>query len=61
MAQVVIFALMQQNDPAKAGTDAGPGGFTIKAGNAEIPIGSTGDVGRDMGNAGDIMRRQAEQ
>jgi hypothetical protein len=57
----VIFALMQQNDPAKAGTAAGPGGFTIKAGNAEIPIGSTGDVGRDMGNAGDIMRRQAEQ
>ena len=61
VAQVVIFALMQQNDPAKAGTAAGPGGFTIKAGNAEIPIGSTGDVGRDMGNAGDIMRRQAEQ
>ena len=61
VAQVVIFAMMQQNDPAKAGAAAGPGGFTIKAGNAEIPIGSTGDVNRDMGNAGDIMRRQAEQ
>ena len=61
VAHVVIFALMQQNDPAKAGAATGPGGFTIKAGNAEIPIGSTGDVGRDMGNAGDIMRRQAEQ
>lgn len=63
VAQVVIFAMMQQNDPAKAGAaaGAGAGGFTIKAGNAEIPIGSTGDVNRDMGNAGDIMRRQAEQ
>jgi len=61
VAQVVIFAMMQQNDPAKAGAAAGPGGFTIKAGNAEIPIGSTGDVNKDMGNAGDIMRRQAEQ
>jgi hypothetical protein len=55
---------MQQNDPAKKGAagaaGAAPGGFTIKAGNAEIPVGSTGDVNRDLGNAGDIMRRQAE-
>ena len=60
VAQVAIFAMMQQNDPAKAGAAPGPGGFTIKAGTAEIPIGSTGDVNKDMGNAGDIMRRQAE-
>ena len=64
VAQAVIFAMMQQNDPAKKGAagaaGAAPGGFTIKAGNAEIPVGSTGDVNRDLGNAGDIMRRQAE-
>ena len=60
VAQAVIFATMQRNDPARAGADPPAGGFTIKAGGAEIPVGSTGDVNRDLGNAGDIMRRRAE-
>jgi hypothetical protein len=56
----VIFALMQRNDPGKPPEPGTPEGFTIKAGGAEIPVGSSGDVNRDLGNAGDLMRRRAE-
>jgi hypothetical protein len=60
VAQAVIFALMQRNDPGKPPEPGTPEGFTIKAGGAEIPVGSSGDVNRDLGNAGDLMRRRAE-
>lgn len=54
-AQAIIFAMMQQNDG-----DAKPGGIELRAGDAQIRIGGSGDVGRDLGNAGDVMRRRAE-
>ena len=55
-AQAIIFTMMQQKDgPAKGGS------LEMKVGGAQINIGGTGNVEKDMGQAGDIMRRQAEQ
>ena len=56
-AQALIFAMMQQKDGA--GKPAGP--IEVKVGGADVRIGSGGKVEQDLGNAGDIMRRQAEQ
>jgi hypothetical protein len=55
-AQAIIFTMMQQKDgPAKGGS------LEMKVGGAQINLGGTGNVEKDMGQAGDIMRRQAEQ
>ena len=59
-AQAIIFAMMQRNDPSGAPGAAKPAGFSIKAGGTEIPVGTTGDPDRDLGMAGDAMRRRAE-
>jgi hypothetical protein len=62
-AQAIIFAMMQQNDPAKPG-DAGAGGkggaLEVNAGKVNVRIGGDAPVEQDLGRAGDLMRQQAE-
>jgi hypothetical protein len=58
-AQAVIFALMQQNDPAKSpGTPAA--GLEVEAGGVEVKLGADVPVEQGLGQAGDLMRRRAE-
>ena len=62
-AQAIIFAMMQQNDPAKAGdaAAAGKGGaLEVNAGKVNVRIGGDAPVEEDLGRAGDLMRQQAE-
>lgn len=59
-AQGIIFAMMKQN--GGNGKDNAPqGAIELKVGGSEVRIGSTGDVQKDLGQAGDMMRKQAEQ
>jgi len=59
VAQGIIFAMMKQKgDGTKAG--APRGAIELKVGKDSLQIGSSGDVQKDLGQAGDMMRKQAE-
>ena len=59
VAQGIIFAMMKQKgDGTKPGAPSGA--IELKVGKDSMQIGSTGDVQKDLGQAGDMMRKQAE-
>ena len=56
--QLMIYAMMQQ----QGGGQKPPEPIEVKVGGAKLRFGPpSGDVRKDLGQAGDVMRRQAEQ
>jgi hypothetical protein len=51
--------MKQKGDGTKPGAPSGA--IELKVGKDSVQIGSTGDVQKDLGQAGDMMRKQAEQ